>query len=190
MPNTKARIAIRQVDFGYFCKGAYLARDLVRTKGWYSGTERLTPDRALAILQRYGQERPIAESDLPRLVALRDRLRAVFTAGDEASVRRHIAGLLADFPARLDLPADGAEGMTFVPAAADAVSWIGANAAIGLAFFVSEHGASRLGVCSASDCDDAFLDESKNRTKHYCSVGCARNENVRTFRARKKLGQQ
>ncbi|MGA2395043.1 MAG: CGNR zinc finger domain-containing protein [Candidatus Lustribacter sp.] len=178
------------MDFGYFCKGAYLAVDLVRTKGWYSGTERLTPERARAVLQRYGQERRITKNDLPRLFALRDRLRAVFTAGDDASARRHIAGLLADFPARLDLPAGGEQSMTFVPAAGDAVSWIGANAAIGLAFFVSEYGAARLGVCNASDCDDAFLDESKNRTKHYCSVGCARNENVRTFRARKKLGQQ
>jgi predicted RNA-binding Zn ribbon-like protein len=177
------------VNFGYFCKGAYLAVDLVRTKGWFSGTERLAPDRVRVILQRYGQERRVTKADMPKLVALRARLRSVFEAADDAGARRQIAGLLADFPARLGLAADGADGLTFVPAASDTVSWIGANAAIGLAFFVSQYGTSRLGICDASDCADAFLDESKNRTKHYCSVSCTRNENVRTFRARKRLAQ-
>lgn len=177
------------MDFGYFSKGAYLAADLVNTKGWHSGQERLSPETARRLVEHYGRELPVAASDLPRLIALRDRLRAVFTTSDEASARREIAGLLADFPARLGLPADGAAGLTFVPAGSDAVSWIGANAAIGLAFFVSEYGTSRLGICDASDCADAFLDESKNRTKHYCSTTCTRNENVRSYRARKRSGQ-
>jgi len=178
------------VDFGSFCKGAYLARDFVNTKAWFSGKERLTgPDEVRALLRRHDLDRRVAKAEIPRIHELRDRVRSVFAAADEVSVRRQIATLLADYPSRPELAASGEGGVTFAPVGNDAVSWLGANVATGLAFFVAQHGTARLGLCGASDCDDAFVDESKNHTKHYCSVGCTRNENVRAFRARKRKSE-
>lgn len=44
----------------------------------------------------------------------------------------------------------------------------------------------RLQVCSAKDCQDRFIDYSKNRSKRYCDAGnCQNRSNVRAYRARK-----
>ena len=102
-------------------------------------------------------------------------------------VRRLIDGLLVDFPSQPRFERDGElGGLGFEPVGNDAASLIGASAALGLAFFIAEHGTSRLGICRASDCDDAYIDESKNCTKICCSPRCTRLENVRAFRARQR----
>jgi predicted RNA-binding Zn ribbon-like protein len=172
------------VNLGYFPDGAHLAADFVNTKGSYSGNEYLGGvAEAGAFLAEHGHAAVVKKSDIPKLHALRERLRAVFAATDDDATRRHINALLADFPTQPRLAGDG--GMAFAPAGNDPVSWIGANAAIGLAFFVAERGSARLGICGASTCYDAFVDDSKNSTKHCCSAKCTRLENVRAFRARR-----
>jgi predicted RNA-binding Zn ribbon-like protein len=164
-----------------------LAADFVNTKGWMSGRERLPgPEEVRAFLEAHGQEARVAKADVPKLHALRDRVRAVFTAADDSLARRQINALLADFPSRPRLAGAGDQGVAFEPGGKDAVTWIGANVALGLAFFVAEHGTKRLGICGASDCADAYVDASKNSTKHCCSAACTRLENVRAFRARQR----
>ena len=175
------------MNLGYLHDSARLAADFVNTKGWHSGSESLAGvEDVQAFLAGRAPALTVKKADVARLHALRDRLRAVFTAGSEGEARRHISALLTEFPSypRLDPEAEG--GVVFAPAGSDAVAWIGANAAIGLAHFVAEHGAGRLGICAASDCDDAFVDESKNGTKQCCSAKCTRLENVRAFRARQR----
>lgn len=175
------------MDLGYFHDGAHLAADFVNTKGWHSGNDYLAGvDEVRAFLAGRGQALPVRKGDIPKLHALRDRLRAVFTAADDDEARGRINALLAEFPTRPQLLGDDRRGVAFGPAGSDPVSWIGANAAIGLAFFVAEHGSGRLGICAASTCDDAFIDESKNSTKQCCSAQCTRLENVRAFRARRR----
>jgi predicted RNA-binding Zn ribbon-like protein len=44
---------------------------------------------------------------------------------------------------------------------------------------------SRLGVCSADDCEDVVIDLSKNRSKRYCDGGCGNRANVAAYRERK-----
>jgi predicted RNA-binding Zn ribbon-like protein len=175
------------VDLGYFGEGAQLAADLVNTKGWHSGVERLVAvDDVAAFMAEHGQSRRVTTADVPKFHALRDRVRDVFLAGDEALARERINALLADYPSKPRLAGAGEAGVTFEPVADDAVGWVGASAAFGLAFLVAEHGISRIGICGASDCFDAYVDESKNSNKHYCSSGCARLESVRAFRRRKR----
>lgn len=162
-----------------------MAADFVNTKGWIGGSERLGgTDEVRAFLVAHGEDKRVTKADIPKLHTLRDRVRAVFTAANDGLARRQINALLADFPTRPRLANDGEHDVTFEPGGNDAVSWIGANAALGLAFFVAEHGTTRLGICGASDCDDAYVDGSKNSTKHCCSPKCTRLENVRAFRAR------
>jgi predicted RNA-binding Zn ribbon-like protein len=87
---------------------------------------------------------------------------------------------------RPQLASDGERGVTFEPTGTDVAGWVGASAALGLAFFVAAHGTTRFGICDASDCADAYIDSSKNTTKRYCSSGCARLESVRAFRQRRR----
>jgi predicted RNA-binding Zn ribbon-like protein len=164
-----------------------LAADLVNTKGWMSGTERLAGvDDVRAFLEAHGQALRVAKADIAKLQTLRARLLEVFSAPDDDVARRHINALLADYPTQPQLTSDGERGVTFTPAGNDVTGWIGASAALGLAFFVAQYGTTRLGICHASDCADAYIDASKNSNKRYCSSGCARLESVRAFRQRKR----
>ena len=174
------------MDLGYFGDGAQLAADLVNTRGWIGGTERLTSvEAARAFLAEHGPAPPVTKADLPKLLSLRGRLRDIFLAGEDEVARRQINALLADFPTRPQLAGD-ASAVTFEPTATDATAWIGAHAALGLAFFIAQHGTNRLGICHSADCADAYVDGSKNSNKRYCSGGCARLESVRAFRERKR----
>ncbi|HEY8456866.1 MAG TPA: CGNR zinc finger domain-containing protein [Actinopolymorphaceae bacterium] len=45
----------------------------------------------------------------------------------------------------------------------------------------------RLKLCRASDCQWAFVDTSKNRSRHWCSMGvCGNRQKTRAYRARKR----
>lgn len=176
------------MHLGYSGGGAQLAVDLVNTRGWFSGREKLDGVPAVrAFMQAHGAERRFSAADLPRLKALREQLRRVFLAADDAEAQHCVNALLAEYPVVPRVAAEGgAAAVTFEPAADDFVNWVGANAALGLAFFIAEHGKGRLGICSASDCEDAYFDATKNSAKRYCSSSCARLESVRAFRARRR----
>ena len=45
---------------------------------------------------------------------------------------------------------------------------------------------ARLQVCTASDCDDVFIDLSKNRSRRFCSATCGNRSNVAAYRARRR----
>jgi predicted RNA-binding Zn ribbon-like protein len=43
----------------------------------------------------------------------------------------------------------------------------------------------RLQICADSQCDDVYVDLSKNRSKRFCSSACSNRTNVAAFRARR-----
>ncbi|KAB7743511.1 RNA-binding protein [Nostocoides sp. F2B08] len=43
----------------------------------------------------------------------------------------------------------------------------------------------RLKTCTAGDCDDVFVDLSRNRSRKFCDGTCGNNANVAAYRARK-----
>lgn len=43
----------------------------------------------------------------------------------------------------------------------------------------------RLRVCAGSDCDNLFLDLSKNRSRRFCSTVCGNRANVAAYRQRR-----
>ena len=44
----------------------------------------------------------------------------------------------------------------------------------------------RLKICSADDCRWAYLDTTKNRSRHWCEWGCGNKAKTRAYRARQK----
>jgi predicted RNA-binding Zn ribbon-like protein len=58
--------------------------------------------------------------------------------------------------------------------------------AMGLSQVVVQHGWQRLGVCSAENCDDVYVDTSRNASRRYCSNTCASRSTVAAYRARQK----
>lgn len=44
----------------------------------------------------------------------------------------------------------------------------------------------RLRVCSGEDCQDVYIDLSKNRSRRFCSTSCGNRSNVAAYRARQR----
>jgi predicted RNA-binding Zn ribbon-like protein len=58
-----------------------------------------------------------------------------------------------------------------------------ATVASALAALIAEEGFDRLGVCSAGDCFDVFVDTSRNRSRRYCNQICSTKMNVAAYPA-------
>ncbi len=141
-------------------------------------------------LSRYESLGPIdvakaGDTDLSRIHALRDVLREVFDAPDEATAVGHLNAILAENDAipRLSLHS-GQPHLHFEPVGSSVSSWVGALTAMGLAGVVVDHGISRFGSCQASNCRDVFVDTSRNRSRTHCCGTCSTREAVAAYRKR------
>ena len=47
----------------------------------------------------------------------------------------------------------------------------------------------RLKVCSFDECEWAYYDQSKNRSRNYCEYGCGNKLKTRAYRARRRAGE-
>jgi predicted RNA-binding Zn ribbon-like protein len=144
-------------------------------------------------LARYPELRPAgagaaSESDLGELHALRDKLRQVFEAPDEATAVGHLNDILAEnrSVARLSVH-DGDPHLHFEPVGSSIASWVAATTAMGLAGVVVEHGISRFGSCRASNCRDVFIDTTRNRSRTHCCTTCSTREAVAAYRKRQAV---
>jgi predicted RNA-binding Zn ribbon-like protein len=180
------------VDFGHYSDDSVaLAVDLVNT------SEPTVDDSSEELATTADLERFLADhgltstveprpADLLAVHALREQLRRVFAAPDDAEAAATLNELLAesDLAPRLS-DHDGHHWHLHVASQeADAVAQLRAITSLGLALVLAQGGKERLGVCADQDCIDAFVDSSKNSSRRYCSEGCANRANVRAFRAR------
>jgi predicted RNA-binding Zn ribbon-like protein len=145
-----------------------VARHLVRTRGW-PGLAGSLPDTAL-----------------PEVVALRERLRAVFATADLAAVTDLLNALLDGAQARL-VPAGGEEPAVELRAtsAAGGVTGITVLLADALARHVARYGVVRLGVCEGAPCACVFVDRTKAVRQRYCSSLCSDRVAAAAYRRRR-----
>lgn len=169
---------------------AVLAEDLVNTRGSISGADYMPDLPSLReFLAGHGLRPPktLSEADLKELARARDRLKEVFFAPDEEAAAALLNEILEDLGAAPRLVAAGARlELQFAPEGAGTGRLVAIAAAMGLAQMLVDSGRSRLGICSAHDCADVFVDTSRNRSRRYCSESCSSRSNVAAFRARKR----
>jgi predicted RNA-binding Zn ribbon-like protein len=79
----------------------------------------------------------------------------------------------------------GEPHLHFEPIGSSMSSWLGAVTAMGLAAVIVEDGVDRFGICGANDCEDVYVDTSKNRSRRHCSNTCSTREAVAAHRRRK-----
>jgi len=125
------------------------------------------------------------EADLRELHVLRDRLREVFNAPDEATAVAHLNAILEknDATPRLSVHS-GSPHLHFEPVGPSVASWVGAITAMGLAGIVVDHGVSRFGSCRANNCRDVFVDTTRNRSRIHCCGACSTRAAVAAYRKR------
>ncbi|MFP5297877.1 MAG: CGNR zinc finger domain-containing protein [Actinomycetota bacterium] len=167
--------------------------DLVNTLGSITGTEYLA---APEDLERFMAERAIqpppkiSEADVETVRRLRDQVRAVFEATEDAEAARLINDLIARAGTQPYLTDhDGHWHLHYTSTDAPAAERLAAVIGMGMAEVIARFGWERFGLCAADPCKDAFIDTSKNRSRRFCSDTCASRANVAAYRARKAAEQ-
>jgi predicted RNA-binding Zn ribbon-like protein len=128
----------------------------------------------------------VRQHDVTELHQLRARIRRVFEASNEAAALDELNGLLGGAgvtPWIARTPA-GRE-IFFAPQDAPLARRVTCDAGLGLAMMMTDH-ADRLKICAAPDCANVFVDESRNRSRRWCSDRCSGRVNVAASRSRKR----
>ena len=179
------------MDFGHYNDLAVqAAADLVNTIGSFTGTELMptAEDARLFLAERdFSFADELRESDMPEIREVRDRLREVFFAEDDQVAVRRLNQLLDDLELSPFLTDhDGHWHLHYARDDTSVGRRTAAAMAMGVAAMVAEHGFSRVGTCAADDCNDVFIDTSRNHSRRFCGEGCSSRTNVAAFRARRK----
>lgn len=131
------------------------------------------------------------EDELRAVRAVRERLRTVWDTDSRDAVVTLVNALLADSNARPFLARHGEWDwhLHLSDPEAPLADRIASESAMALVDLVRADELDRLQRCSAPDCDDVFVDLSRNRSKRYCDTGnCGNRQHVAAYRARRAGG--
>ncbi len=129
----------------------------------------------------------LRKSERDGLAEVSAMVRAVAVAQDEESVIDRLNALLArSTPHPRVTNHDGRLHVHYSRDRSTAVEQLTTTVAVGITLLVTAHGWTRLGICSAIDCQDVYVDTSRNQTRRFCSGTCSSRSSVAAFRARKK----
>ena len=126
-----------------------------------------------------------AYGDLPDLV------RAALAQLVDARPPEAVHQLLRDYPPEMHLSDHDGAGhgvfhIHFSRNGTEAKRWLGQLIAAKLALVAAGDPAVTLGRCAAAGCGNSFVDQSRNRTRRFCSNACASRTTVAAYRARAK----
>ncbi|MGH3347567.1 MAG: CGNR zinc finger domain-containing protein [Nocardioides sp.] len=175
------------VDTSDVPRAIAVVRDFVNTTDRETGTDDLSSP---ADLTRYLADRDLmpratraTAKDLAAAIRLRTGLRRALELnhdGDAAALPE-LARSLADQPVSLTWSAKGAVVTTAAPGVRGALARI----AIAAHTAAAEGIWWRLKICAWDECEWAFYDHSKNRSRNWCEYGCGNKVKTRAYRARK-----
>ncbi|MBA2316688.1 MAG: CGNR zinc finger domain-containing protein [Euzebyales bacterium] len=169
--------------------GLEVVRRFVNTRNVEDGTDDLADiDGLAAFCREHGlaEDGEVTGADHDRAVRLREALRRVLVIHDggppDPEAVADLNQLAADAPLVTRLDDDAA--VTLVPAAEGGGAVLARVLALVHAAEVDGTFA-RLKVCPADDCLSAFYDQSRNRSRTWCSMEvCGNRAKVRAYRAR------
>ncbi|WP_433497257.1 CGNR zinc finger domain-containing protein [Sphaerimonospora sp. CA-214678] len=127
--------------------------------------------------------------DLTEVRTLRTDFHDIFTSSDRVSVVTRLNKLLGR--TRITPRLTEHDGFSlhvhyFAPGASLA-EHLAAECGVALAHVLAENEWERLRKCRAPDCDNVFVDESRNRSRVYCdSRTCGNRMHVAAYRARRR----
>jgi predicted RNA-binding Zn ribbon-like protein len=141
------------------------------------------------LLRFYGQNQLAAratDADVPRVVRLRDQLRAAFAAEGPTAAAEILNAVLRDDASAPQLArARSGWRYRYHPQAAPVAQILGVTSALALGDIIRAGGWSRFGRCAAAPCDCVFVDVSRNRSRRYCSRLCADRVSQAAYRRRR-----
>lgn len=155
---------------------ARLAVDLANPDGWNQPTEHS---------RQIFAEHDVAWRSREALGTLPDLVREALGQIVDGLAPEAVHTLLERYPPRMQLSDhDGRLHVHFAHDGAPAEEWLGRLVAAHLALAVAGDPAVTLGRCAAESCGNFFVDQSRNRTRRFCSNACASRTTVAAYRAR------
>ena len=189
-----------QVDFSHYDDGSVdVAIDLINAYAaavehvHTDGHVHTPPEPELDVFLREHDMDPagVRDGDIRAVRQLADRLHAVFVVDDPAEAVEVVNAVLVEAGALPQIAGhDGTDWhMHYYPAGARPVDRLAVTAAMGLAVVLCTAGIRRLGRCDSSDCNDVYVDTSRNNRRRFCSDGCGNRAHVAAHRARRRIEQ-
>jgi predicted RNA-binding Zn ribbon-like protein len=127
---------------------------------------------------------------VPGFVALAATLHDIvrwLDGGDLDAAAQRLNELLADHPANPHLAKENGQWqLHHHPATLDLVPMYTSICAEILARLVGTGASHRLGLCAEPACGRAYLDQSRNSSRRYCSLPCQNRAKTAAFRARQR----
>lgn len=145
--------------------------------------------RAFLLRHRMSQVGALTTTDVAAVVALRERVQAVFASDDLDAAVELVNALLRGAGTLPQLAEHDGEALHvhYAPTSAAIAHRLGAEAGMALALVLLDSGLERLKSCAAPDCADVFVDASRNRSRRYCDDRtCGNRLHVAAYRARRR----
>ena len=135
----------------------------------------------------YTGARPRSRADLEAVRALRQPLRQLLTSERDAAVPL-VNAILAEHRALPQLLRHDALDwhLHAVELSAPFATRVAVETALAMVDVIRTDEVSRLGICSAEDCEGVVLDLSRNRSRRFCSTACGNRAAVAAYRARQR----
>ena len=173
----------------HYSAGAQLATDLVNTFDVFAEEELLgsVADLAEFAAEHELDARLATKKDLERLRRARPVLRSALLSDDQRAAVAALNDLLAAArpQPRLVPGTDESWKFRYADHTATLADQILAEASAEALEEIRDHGMRRLNTCSSSTCEDLFVDQSRNRSRRYCTPDvCGNREAQRAYRAR------
>jgi predicted RNA-binding Zn ribbon-like protein len=158
-----------------------------------AGTDALATSEGLSAWlaeQRVSAPHDSSRGQLDLAVALRDALRDELAANHDGEVdppaRRRLAQLAEAVPLRVEPADDGTVRLVPVDPTNAVILLLGR--VLAAVVVASADGTwSRLKICPADDCRWAFYDQSRNRSRRWCSMEvCGNRSKTRAHRAKRR----
>lgn len=125
---------------------------------------------------------PVADLT-PLLAVLAPAVAAAADGGPAAAVN----ALLERYPPRVTVSDhDGRPHVHYADNGENAEDWLGRTCAAVLGFVLAGDPEITLGRCQAAACSRFFVDQSRNRSRRFCSGACASRTTVAAHRARQR----
>ncbi len=177
---------------------ALLLRDFANTVDIDEGTDVLTDPRSLEVwlrqrglIQDGGADahgRPGTQADLETAIALRTSLRSAMRAHHDPTSGRP-SGLQAAAAGLTLRLTESAGNPVLIPVERGVGGGL-ARLAAAIVASTADRSWERLKICAQDSCQWAFLDSSKNRSRHWCSMQeCGNRAKTRAYRARRAAGR-
>ena len=151
--------------------------------------ELVNGDEPSTLRREFFHQHHVAEpDDLGDLLpALRDAIAAVADGGPSLPVNL----LLDRYPPEMRVAEHDGDGphLHFARDGEDGVQWLGRSCAAALAHVLCGDPDVTVGRCRADGCARFYVDESRNRSRRFCSNACASRTTVAAHRARRRAGR-